>query len=136
MLISSCLIKHLSFRSIWFTDYIILESPVLSLWLHNQIPVALKLYPRKTEDVNSLGNWNIWLSLDLDQRPFYRRCHLRRLFCWIFYPACVALGADILGNFYENEMRVENLIFVCPVSFKLRLFWLFYIYRDCFVPVL
>lgn len=38
-----------------------------------------------------------------------QRCHLRRVFCWIFYPVCVALGADILGNFCENEMRVENL---------------------------
>lgn len=37
-----------------------------------------------------------------------QRCHLRRVFCWIFYPVCVALGADILGNFCENEMRVEN----------------------------
>lgn len=45
---SSCLIKHWSFPCIWFTHYIRLESPVLSLCLHIQIPVALNLYPRKT----------------------------------------------------------------------------------------
>lgn len=102
---ASCLIKHWSFPSIWFTHYICLESPVLCLHIQTERP---KIVSKE----------------NLEQR-----CHLRRLFCWIFYPVCVALGADILGNFYENEMCVENSIFVCPVSFKLRLF------RDCFVPV-